>query len=237
MSTAKKTTTIATATNLNVTGTVKPLHYDPKAEALPSLAHECQDLMIAYMRENNLTVDSNPANDINVYKTSITDTDGSYAEILFVGEYVAVVFKPVKDDFGWQVHISTNEIEHTLTNYCKIAFGSAKKSKLFIINDITEFAQGVFDAFTFPIGGDKLSDILDTCLHNSHAQKAVQNLLRVKLLSEQVVVDLIDANMRKLLKMLPYKEYVYVATTKVTNLGMSRHADMKKSVSFKTEAK
>ena len=87
------------------------------------------------------------------------------------------------------------------------------------------------------IGGDKLSDILDACLHNSHAQKAVQNLLRVKLLSEQVVVDIIDANLRKLLKMLPYKEYVYVATTKTTHLGMSRHADMKKSVSFKTEAK
>jgi hypothetical protein len=119
----------------------------------------------------------------------------------------------------------------------KIAFGSAKKSKLFIINDITEFAQSVFDSLTFPIGGDKLSDILAACYHNRHAQKAVQTLLRVKLLSEQVVVDIVDANLRTLLKMLPYKEYVYVATTKATHLGMSRHADMKKSVSFKTVAK
>lgn len=186
--------------------------------------------LIKYFRENDLRIHGELANDTNIFTGAVSSVDAKqYALLVFVGTNVVLVLRDIGDDFAYlgKVYVSSTVIVHSVENYQRIAFGKDKRGMFPV--ELETFAQRVFESVT-KLTEHNAQEIMAHCLVDILCHRAVQNLVRVGFISPDQVLKVIDAHLRQALKMLPYKNFVYVATTDMTNVLISRQKNMQKDV-------
>lgn len=194
--------------------------------------------LIKYFRENNMLISNELANDTNIYIGSLKSVDGKQrATLVFIGEQVVLVLTDIGPDFPpvGNVYVSSKPIVHNVENYQRIAFKKSKTTHtLDFPVDVETCGQRVFESvakypeYEYIV---TLQFLLNYCMENIHCQKSIQNLIRVGFLSPERVLKVIDGHLRQALKMLPYKDFVYVATHDLTNVAISRQKNMAKDMS------
>lgn len=190
--------------------------------------------LIKYFRENNMLISNELANDTNIYIGTLKSVDGKQrATLVFIGEQVVLVLTDIGHGFPpvGNVYVSSKPIVHTAENYQRIAFKKSKATHtLDFPIDVETCGQRVVDTVT-KLPEHSVQEIMDHCMDDVLCQKAVQNLIRVGFITPEHILKVIDGQLRRALKMLPYKDFVYVATHDMTNVAISRQKNMAKDMS------
>lgn len=190
--------------------------------------------LIAFFRKNDLRMHNELANDTNIYTGTLRSEDAKQnATLVFIGEYVVLSLLDVGSDLLYigNVHVFSTPVAHNVENYQRIAFkkSTANKTGSFYVDPET-CGQRVLEAVT-KLNGYTVQEIMDYCIIDELCQKAVQNLIRVGFITPERILKVIDGQLRRALKMLPYKDFVYVATHDMTNVAISRQKNMAKDMS------